>query len=413
MRTRLPTPFHASPTDATRVLFENAGTGMVVADTDGVFTEVNPAFANMLGCEPQELVGHRADDYYHDDDREDVQRNREKLRSGACIQSERRFRHRRGHFVWTRTRMQAWCDAAGKSWLLATVDDVDKHRRAQEALRESEERFRIAFEEAPWGMAMLAPDQTFLHVNNTAARIFGYVPEEMIGRSWSEVTQGPSTPSDTPSEPQGLARGLRSGADHRCVRKDGQPVWIRGSGTLVRHADGRPEYVISQFEDVSDERQRTLERRHLEEQLRRSQRMETVGRLAGGVAHDFNNMLAIIINFADLSRLRSTDHRVREYGEQIHKAASRAAALTRRLMIFGRRDFVVAEVLDLNRVILDIRQLLQRTLGEDIHFDTALEPGLKSVCLGLPHLEQVLMNLIVMRGTRCPRAAFSRSAPPT
>ncbi len=144
------------------------------------------------------------------------------------------------------------------------------------------------------------------------------------------------------------------------------------------------------------ERARHLEeRRELEDQLRHAQRLEAVGRLAGGVAHDFNNLLSVIIGYSDFAMARATDDELRRDVEQIRKSADRAALLTRQLLVFSRRQKVEPGLLDLNELVANLDKMLQRLIGEDIDLQLTLHSGLLKVTADAGQMDQVLMNLAV------------------
>ncbi|HJW14445.1 MAG TPA: ATP-binding protein, partial [Thermoanaerobaculia bacterium] len=138
------------------------------------------------------------------------------------------------------------------------------------------------------------------------------------------------------------------------------------------------------------------ERKRLEEQFRQAQKMEAIGRLAGGVAHDFNNILTAILGYSDLlGASLSASNPLREEVEEIRKAAERAAALTRQLLAFGRRQVLILEVLDLNLLVREMERMLRRVIGEDIEIRTRYDPELGRVRADRGQLEQVLINLII------------------
>ena len=184
-----------------------------------------------------------------------------------------------------------------------------------------------------------------------------------------------------PDDIEGRRRGVR-GADPRrarlyrrearFVRKDGRDVVTQLAAALVRDADGKPDYVIGMAEDVTEQRQ-------LEEQLRQSQKMEAIGRLAGGVAHDFNNMLTAIGGYTALALEHAeTGSTLRGDLDEIRKATDRAALLTRQLLAFSRKQVLMPELLDLNGVVLELESMLRRLIGEDIVLDDAARPGARA-----------------------------------
>ena len=175
--------------------------------------------------------------------------------------------------------------------------------------------------------------------------------------------------------------------EERVRRKDGQFVWVRLTISPVRNSSGEPRHLIVIIEDVS-------ERRRLEERLRESEKLEAIGRLAGGVAHDFNNLLTAIIGYAQLvaDALDHDDPKADDV-DQIIKAAERSAALTGQLLAFSRKQVLVPAILDVNTLVRDTTVLLRRVIGEHIDLVTTLAPDLEPVSADRTQLEQIIINL--------------------
>ncbi len=176
---------------------------------------------------------------------------------------------------------------------------------------------------------------------------------------------------------------------YRVVRPDGTERFVEERFDYVRDTEGKPVRAMGTVRDLT-------EYRRLEEQLRQSQKMEAIGRLAGGVAHDFNNLLTIINGYSQLALERLEDgHRVRRDVIEIHEAGERAAGLTRQLLAFSRRQLLQPQVLDLNTVIARIEKMLRRLIGEDVQLTTDLDRNLRQVKVDAGQIEQVIMNLAV------------------
>ncbi len=169
-------------------------------------------------------------------------------------------------------------------------------------------------------------------------------------------------------------------------RKDGKTIVVRISGNLVRQKNGSVDHYEVIAEDIT-------ERRSLEEQLRQSQKMEAVGLLAGGISHDFNNLLCVILGNAELLFDTKQSEKQQHHAEQIKKASCRAAQLTRQLLAFSRKQVLYPTVFNLNTVVADVGKLLQRLIGEDIQIVTESQAGLGSVRADRGQVEQILMNL--------------------
>ena len=255
---------------------------------------------------------------------------------------------------------------------------------AEAALVESERAFRSTFDDAPLGIAQVSVDGKWIRVNRHLESILGWNADELTGRSLFDVFQ-----------PEGLAGDLITAAEQpgdreeRVQRKDGQFVWVRLTISPVRTYTGEPRHLIVVLEDVS-------ERRRLEERLRESEKLEAIGRLAGGVAHDFNNLLTAIIGYAQLlaDSLDPDDPKAEDVDEII-KAAERSAALTGQLLAFSRKQVLVPAIIDVNALVRDTSVLLRRVIGEHIDLVTRLAPDLEPVSADRTQLEQIVINLAV------------------
>jgi two-component system cell cycle sensor histidine kinase/response regulator CckA len=243
-------------------------------------------------------------------------------------------------------------------------------------------------EASPLAIVTFDPEGIVTMWNPAAERIFGWSENEALG------THLPFVPAEKQEEFLALRRRALLGEVftepelHR-RRADGSPIVVSVSTSPLRRPDGTIYGIMSILTDI------TYVRR-MEEQLRQSQKMEAVGRLAGGVAHDFNNLLTAISGYSDLLLHRLPDYStLRRDVEEIRKAGDRAAALTRQLLAFSRRQVLQPKVLDLNGVVTKMGQMLRRLVGEDIGLSIDLSPSLSRVKADPGQIEQVIVNLAV------------------
>ena len=269
-------------------------------------------------------------------------------------------------------------------------------RRVEEALRESEERFRQMYDEAPVGYHELDREGRIIRVNRRELEMLGYTEEELLGRPvWKFVVEEEITRQVIMARITGDA-SFHETFERTYRRKDGATLPVLIKDRIVRDKKGRIMGIRSMIEDITERRRAEEALQKSEEQLRQWQRVEAIGRLAGGVAHDFNNLLMTIKGCSELllGGLDPRDPR-REEVEEIRKAAERATALTRQLLAFGRRQVLQPQVLDLNEVVANMDRMLQRLIGEDIQLLTVLDPELWTVKVDPGQIEQVIMNLAV------------------
>jgi len=268
--------------------------------------------------------------------------------------------------------------------------DVSEQKRAEDALRESEEQFRAVFDGALDAMVVTDDQGRFLEANPAACQLYGLPRAELLKRKVVEFAE-PGFDFD-----QVLAAVRATGrfrASHPVMRPDGTIRQVEASttGNVV------PGRHFSALRDLTEHRQ-------LEGQLRQSQKMEAVGRLAGGIAHDFNNILAVITGYGDMLQreISPQDPRTKRV-EQIRRSADRAASLVRQLLAFSRRQVLQPRVLELGEAVRELTPMLRRLIGEDIELLTASAPDLGHVKADPGQIEQVIMNLAVNARDAMPR----------
>jgi PAS domain S-box-containing protein len=277
---------------------------------------------------------------------------------------------------------------------LEFLDSVGGHialaierRRAEESLRKSESLLRLLFEHNPLPTWLYEIDTLrFLRVNESTVRLYGYTQAEFENMSILEIR-----PESERGKVLAYVRGLNPNFEEHGIwlhqAKDGKTFEVEINSHELVYSGKRVRLVVAQ--DVS-------ERKHLEGQLRQAQKMEAVGRLAGGVAHDFNNLLMVIKGHTELllNVLPPSDHVARKI-EQIDRSADRAATLTRQLLAFSRRQVLQPQVINLNTIIEEMGKLLPRLIGEDIELVIRRDESLGTIRADASQMEQVIMNLAV------------------
>ena len=292
----------------------------------------------------------------------------------------------RREISWSNTLLH---DSDGRlTGMVSIGEDVTDRKRAEEELRRSESEFRSLVEHAPLGIYRVTADGRFLTVNPAFITMLGY--------GWAEEVLRLNAARDVYAHTErraelfaGLAENEQGQIETEWKRKDGSLITVRVALRAVRGPDGQVECYEGLVEDVTQQRS-------IENQFRQAQRMEAVGRLAGGVAHDFNNVLTAITGYSDLllEDMGPDDPKRSDVGE-IKAAALRAAALTRQLLAFSRKQVLQARVLDLNGVVRTLEKMLHRLIGEDVKLEFSLASALGAVRADPGQLEQVVMNLAV------------------
>ena len=319
---------------------------------------------------------------------DDIMRVQRGVASGGV---EFRVAHPDGSVVWVLAHMSPIHDADGKVHRLAGVAlDITRRIQAERAVRETDQRLRTLFDTVNLIVLGLDIDGRVDYVNPFFLRVTGYEPEEVVGLDWVEHFLPPDARGSIASVMRELAElEARPHFRNPILTRDGSERMISWHNTIVRDADGHVVGTLSIGEDVT-------EHELLEQQFQQAQKMEAIGRLAGGVAHDFNNLLTVITGYSDLLlSVLPTESPHRTDVEAIAEAAQKAASLTRQLLAFSRQQVLAPRVLSLNDVVRGSGRMLQRLVGEDIEMVTRLVPDAHPVRADPGQLEQVLLNLAV------------------
>jgi PAS domain S-box-containing protein len=283
--------------------------------------------------------------------------------------------------------------------LLLVVEDLTEEERLQAAHQESEQRYRDliqGLDAIVWEADARA--LSFSFVSRRAETVLGYPVQRWLREPDFWVRR--MHPDDREPAMQICRDAIAQGRDHefeyRSIAADGREVWLRDIVHVVRDADGRPTTLRGLTVDLTELRRSERALRQSEEQLRQAQKMDAVGKLAGGIAHDFNNLLMVIRGDSDLMlrRLASGDP-LRSNAEGIRDAADQAAALTRQLLAFSRKQVMAPSLVDLNAIVASIHAMLQRLLGETINLVTITAPDLGAVKADPGQMEQMILNLCV------------------
>jgi PAS domain S-box-containing protein len=264
-----------------------------------------------------------------------------------------------------------------------------EHKRNEEALRRSEARYRSLVQSAVYGIYRSSLEGRFLDVNPALIAMLGYgSAEEVLALDAKRDVF--LDPEEHERHMRDFRRGVQvENLEVRWKRRDGQAMTVRLSGRVVSSHEDAAGVLEMIAEDVT-------EKRALEDQFRQAQKMEAVGRLAGGVAHDFNNLLMVISGYTEvLLEHTGPEDPLQAKIEAIHQAADRASNLTRQLLAFSRKQLLELKVVDVNIVVRDMERLLRPLIGENIELSTRLAPELGRTRADAGQIEQVIMNLVV------------------
>src|SRR5579862_2618358 len=284
--------------------------------------------------------------------------------------------------------------------------EVVDRRQAEEDLKHSQAQLAKAQSIARLGSWEWDIVQNEVTWSDETRRLYGFSEKDM-GADMSRCLERVH-PDDRAAVQLALNEAVRTGGpyicDHRALLPDGTVRFMHGLGEVVKDDDGKPIRIIGTTQDITEAERAEAALRRSEEQLRQSQKMEAVGRLAGGVAHDFNNLLTVINCYSAMSlRQMDKDNPLRKYSEEIQAAAERAASLTGQLLAFSRKQVLQPRVINLNETVSGMEKMLHRLIGEDIELCTMFDPELGHVKADPSQFEQVILNLAVNARDAMPR----------
>ena len=375
-----------------RGAFDHAAVGMAITLPSGRWAEVNRALSDLLGFDEEELLAIPFADLTHPDDLDANMDLFNRAMAGEIdrYQMEKRFIRKDARVVWAALDVVVVRDDAGDpSYLIAQMVDISERKHAEQMLRESESRYRSLSLTAPVGIFQSDVEARVTYANPRVLQIFEIEEQAGLGHGWLVRVH----PDDVAAVMSGWLAALGAGEEfeheYRLKLPGGAIRWVRCRAAPVQVIDGVTTGTVGTVEDIT-------ERKTLEAQLRQAQKMEAVGQLAGGVAHDFNNLLTVINVHAELAlESAQSNECLKTDLSEISRAAGRAAALTRQLLAFSRKQVLQPQLLDLHDVIASVGPMLSRLIGEDIEVITRVARDVGYVRADPGQLEQVLVNLAV------------------
>ncbi|HND20848.1 MAG TPA: PAS domain S-box protein, partial [Acidobacteriota bacterium] len=356
--------------------------GVVTFDERGIIESFNPSAEQILGFSASEAIG------------KSIQYILGLPSQTSFVPSSTRqetFARRKDGSVFNLEVSVSEFDFRENKRFTAILRDITSRKQAEIELRNSQQKFEALVNSID-GIVFEVDIETFRFqfVSRQVELLLGYPQQRWIDEPgfWESLLH----PDDREEAVRYCKSETTQGRDHefeyRMIAADGRELWFRDLVRVVCE-DGKPRLLRGVMVDITKQRQ-------TEVALHRSQKMEAVGRLAGGVAHDFNNLLTVIKGYSQLLlKSQPPDSIPRQYVEEIKKSADRSSALIRQLLAFSRRQVLQPHVIDLNALILDIREMLERLISEDIELGLSLDPALGRVKADPGQMEQVIMNLVV------------------
>ena len=373
-----------------RTILKTTMEGVFMFDRQGRFLEVNDTYCSLLGYSRDELLRMSIPDVEADETPVEVAETLQRIMQEGKAQFERRQRRKDGTLVDLDVSCNFISTSSGR--FVCFLRDITERKRSEVVLRESEEELRMILKTTMEGFSVADLQGRYLEVNDTFCSMTGYSRDELLRMSVPDL-EANETGVEVTTQLQRVIEEGKAQFERRHRRKDGTPMDVDISLNFVPIHGGR---LVCFLRDITERKRREAERVTLDEQLRQAQKMESVGQLAGGVAHDFNNILTGISGYTELALERlDPASPMREDLAEVLRLSKRAAELTRQLLAFSRRQMLEQQVLNINDMIADTAKMLKRVLSENIDLQFVPAPNLGNVRADPMQLEQVLMNLAI------------------
>jgi len=369
-----------------RALVENANEAILVAQ-DMIVKFANPKVLEVSGYPKEELISRPFVEFVHPDDREMViKRYTERLK-------EEEFPHiysfrivaKDGNIKWVEinTVLINW---EGKPATLSFLTDITDRKRAEEVLRESEERYRSIFEAVPDMIALVDEGGTIIDCNSQIRRLLNYTSDEIVGRYIEGIIHPDYIAKIHDSLKEGLTKGATRMKEFKMVRKDGRVIDASVKFSALRDEKGNYIRAVCVIEDIT-------QKRKMEEELLKVQKLESVSVLAGGIAHDFNNILTVVLGNISLASMYADPDRISERLAEAEKAAIRARDLTQQLLTFSKGGAPVKEIASIAELLRDSTNFALR--GSNVRCEFSIPDDLWLVEIDKSQMDQVINSLIV------------------
>jgi PAS domain S-box-containing protein len=378
-----------------RAIMENAYDLIAEVDGSATFLYVSPNFEEVLGYAPSQLIGSNIFSLVHPEDRagglEEFTQGMQAAGSGRSIY---RYRHQNGEYRWFESTGRLFQTALGDVRGVVVSRDITERKKSEEALQESQERYRVLYDEAPLMYFTVDAHLRILSVNKFGANMLGYTNEELVGQSAMTVVD--------PEDQEIFCREIEAGFTSmnqasqkvfRKIKKDGTRLWVRETSRSIV-GPNQEQMLLLSCEDITDQKRVEDALEQSEKQLRQRQKMEAIGTLAGGIAHDFNNILGAILGYSELAMTQAKQEpKLISYLEEVLTAGHRAKGLVKQILAFSRRSDQEREAVDLNVMVEEALRMVRATLPTTIAIRSTSAIDSAVVFADPTQIHQVIMNV--------------------
>ena len=387
-----------------RILLDTMREGVVMVDVDDRIQYVNKSLCKTFGYTAEELLGkHGHQMLIIPEDQKTITEKIEARECGLADEYEVRGRKKNNELIWLRISDAPLIDEDGRViGSVGIMTDITAKHKITNALIASEEKYRRLFEDSVAGVFQSSFEDKYLNVNKTFARMFGYDSPEAMVSSVTDIKNHYARPEEREVLKQELLNeGVVEDYELELKRVDGKPFWVSLYARLSKQIGGQLT-MDGTCVDIT-------ESKSLKEQLLASQKMEAIGKLAGGVAHDFNNLLTVILGYTeDMLDDIAPGSPHSEPVEEIMKAGLKAANLTRQLLAFSRNQVILNQEISINNLINNLHGIISRLIGEEIEVQFQLNDDLAYVKADPGQIEQVLINMVINAKDAMPKGGKLR-----
>ncbi len=375
------------------ILLDNAPNQVVVINPDTSIKYVNPSWEEMNGWTKDEIIGQKVPYPWWTEEQQTASfadSFKENLANSVSGKSEIACRKKNGDSYWIAMNWTPVKKDGQLQYLLVNSIDITERKMAEEAIHESEERFRRIFQEGPLGIALSGLDYKFRVMNKRFCEMFGYMEKELQSMSFRDISLPEDIEKNTPSL-QRLTAGEIAiyKTEKRYIKKNREVIWGSLTVSLLRDNAGKSQAFLAMVEDIT-------EHKKMEEQLIRQEQLASVGQLSSGIAHEINNPLTSIITFSNLLLQQELNNDMKEDLEIINGEAQRAAKIIKNLLTFARKQPQEKQLLNINQSIekvLELRAYEQKV--NNILVNIHLDSNLPQILGNSSQLQQVFFNIII------------------